>query len=203
MHIFIYFCVPVCGGALSHRKSSKSWRCRIELLSLVALWKASTTISVMTWQATRQHLIFMRSFCGPIRHCGVCTANPSSRQAALGCVRRYVWMDMTSAGFKSWVAHEQWTDLFRAPVCTAGRTGGEGGQLLAQLKWTQFSVWRETSLSPVVAPKAMGAPGPASAWAEVDTPQRGSTLDGLLSSIYVKNASLPPKCWKYWLLTLF
>lgn len=31
-----------------------------------------------------------------------------------------------------------------------------GGQLLAQVMWTQISVWKETSLSPVVPPKAMG-----------------------------------------------
>lgn len=33
---------------------------------------------------------------------------------------------------------------------------GGGGQLLDQVMWTQISVWRETSLSPVVPPKAMG-----------------------------------------------
>lgn len=42
-------------------------------------------------------------------------------------------------------------------VMLQGRTvWGGGGQLLDQVMWTQISVWRETSLSPVVPPKAMG-----------------------------------------------
>lgn len=46
----------------------------------------------------------------------------------------------------------------QSAVCDAAGKDcvGGGGQLLDQVMWTQISVWRETSLSPVVPPKAMG-----------------------------------------------
>lgn len=55
---------------------------------------------------------------------------------------------------KSWSTHEQSRGHSHLSVC--GAPGEDcGGQLLAQVTWTQISVWRETSLSPVVPPKAM------------------------------------------------
>lgn len=64
---------------------------------------------------------------------------------------------MGTALLESWLAHKQSFYTEDIPILQCGAAREDcGGQLLTQVMWTQISVWRETSLSPVVPPKAMG-----------------------------------------------